>query len=157
MTHVEHAVSVHLGVSLEKAWALIADPSRLPEWHTQCVAVRDVHEVPGHVGSTQVYVMLTPGGQHDFDVVVTGWEDMRAVTTAGREQSGGQTWSSIMQFERVGDGTDVTYHLDSEIPSNRLVGVLVSKLVEGSIDRWMRKSLANFGDLARTGASLQPA
>ena len=153
--HVQHTVSVHLDATLEQAWALISDPSRVPEWHTQCVAVRDIHEVPGHVGETEVYVMNVPGGQHDFQTEVTGWEELRSITVAGREVGGGQTWTSVQRFAPTGNGTDWTYELDSEIPGNRVVGVLAGKLIEGSIDRWMHKSMENFGELARN--NLQPA
>lgn len=153
--HVQHSVTMHLDATLEQAWALMADPRRVAEWHTQVLEVRDVREAAGPVGKTMIYRQSVPGGEHDFRVEVTGWEDGRSITTVGVEVGGGQTWTSAVRFERDGAGTSFAYSLETEIPGNRVVGALAGRLIEGSIDRWMHKSMENFAELAKK--VLQPA
>lgn len=134
---------LQIDAPVERIWALGGDPSRIPEWQTNVVEVRDVTGPLNEVGTRYTAVNRLAGRHIEGEWEVTRAEPMRELELRGTAPGGGRAVQQVRYTPRDG-GTAVSVDLDYELPGGFL-GQFANRLfVERALQRDIRHSLENF-------------
>ncbi len=136
-------VSSHVDVSVEQACALGASATRLPEWHTSTVEVRDVTGPLDTVGASYTAVMKLGGRRLEGHWEITRVERLRLFELQGTMPGGG-TGTIITRYDPAAGGTDISAEVDYTLPGGFVGGLADRLFVERAIERDFRHSLENF-------------
>jgi uncharacterized membrane protein len=141
MGHVHETVNIDAPIDV--AWAIGRDASRIPEWNTTVMSVKDVSGSLDTVGASYTAVSKIVGRPLEVGWRVERVEPMRlgeAVATA----PGGGSARTRVAYEPDGTGTRVTIDLDYELPGGFLGGVADKLFAERTMARDVRHSSENF-------------
>ena len=151
MGHVHE--SVHVDAPVEATWRVGRDASRMPEWNTTAVEVKEITGPIEEVGSRVTVVSKVAGRRLDVTWQVERVEVPRFVELVGTAPGGGQARQRV-DYEAEGDGTRVTIDMEYELPMG-LLGDMIDKLVaERMVARDVRHSSENFKALVEEEATV---
>jgi uncharacterized membrane protein len=137
---------------VERIWDVSADASRIPEWQTNIVEIKDVTGALDQVGTRYTAVSRLLGRQIEGQWEVTRSERGRALEVTGTAPGGGRA-VQLVTTTPAGGATDLTVEFDYELPGSFL-GQFANRLfVERAAQRDMRHSLENFKALCEQEAS----
>jgi uncharacterized membrane protein len=129
--------------SPDRVWAVAIDASRIPEWQTNVVEVRDVTGRLDEVGTRYTSVIRIVGRPLEGEWEVTKAEPNRLLVLTGKVPGGGRAVNTVT-FTPSAGSTDVTVELDYELPGGFL-GQFANRLfVERALQRDVRHASENF-------------
>ena len=132
-----------IDASPDRAFALAVDAARIPEWNSSVVDAKEITGSLDQVGSSYVSVLKLGGRPLESRWEVTRVERPRLLEFTGTAPGGGKAASTI-RFEPAGEGTDITFEVEYELPGG-FVGSMANKLfVERAIERDVKHSVENF-------------
>jgi uncharacterized membrane protein len=129
--------------SPDRVWAVAIDASRIPEWQTNVVEVRDVTGRLDQLGTRYTTVNRIAGRPLEGEWEVTKAEPNRLLELTGKAPGGGRAVNTVT-FTPSEGRTDVTVELEYELPGGFL-GQFANRLfVERALQRDVRHSSENF-------------
>ncbi len=135
MAKVTH--EVHIAAPPERAWELLIDPERIPEYNVNIVEVSDVSGRLDRVGATYRSVSKIYGRRIEGPWEVTEVVPGRRLVLRGSAPGGAQATVANM-IEPVEGGTRASVELDYELPAG-FVGEIANRLfVERAVERDVR-------------------
>lgn len=140
MGHVRD--TIHINAPVERVWNLYADPSRMPEWDTNTIEVRDFPERIDEVGAKFTSVVRVMGRKMTGSFETTRVEKPLILEQKVKLPGGGHATATLALTES-GGGTDMTMTADYELPLGMFSGV-AEKLLAGSIEQDTRHANENF-------------
>jgi uncharacterized membrane protein len=151
MGHIRE--SVHIDAPVDAAWKVGRDATRMPEWNTTAIEVKDVTGPLEQVGSQVTVVSKVAGRLMDVTWRVERVEPPHVVELSGSAPRGGQARQRV-EYEAEAGGTRVTVDMDYELPMGFL-GEMLDKLVaERMVARDVRHSSENFKALVEEEAAV---
>jgi uncharacterized membrane protein len=140
MGHISE--SVHVDAPVERVWELAHDCSRLLDWQTGIVEIKDCQGSIDRVGASYTFVYKALGRRLEGHAETTKVDKPRLIEIKLTAPGGGQG-TSTARFEPAGGGTDVTFTLDYELPGG-FIGDMANKLfMERAIERDIRHGNEN--------------
>jgi len=109
--------------SPERAFDVIADPSRFPEWQTALVEMVEVAGRPGGIGSSFTAIYRVLGRPVESHFVVNAATRPRLFQLTGATAGGWARWTTTIEPEAV--GSTIVIDLDYQLPRAALTGLLV--------------------------------
>ena len=134
---------IRIDAPVERIWSVGSDASRIAEWQTNLVEIRDVSGPIDQVGTGYTAVNRLAGRQLEADWQVTGVEPNRSLELRGTAPGGGRAVQRVTYTPAEG-ATDVTIELDYELPGGFLGQFANRVFVERALQRDIRHSLENF-------------
>ena len=147
MGHVQE--SYHVDAPIEHVWEIAHDCSRILEFWTGLVDVRDCSGRLDRVGASFTYVYRAFGRTMDVHSETTTIE-RPLVSESTLTAPGGGRGMLTGRFMRSGDGTEVTYTIDYELPGGFVGSVADRLLIERAIERDMHHTAQNFKELCES-------
>ena len=141
----------HIDAPPEVAWALGADPNRMPEWNTTTVSVKDVSGPLDRQGATYTAVSKIAGRPLEVQWQVEQVDPGRMAQVTASSPRGGSA-RVIVRYEPDGSGTKVSTDLDYELPMGFLGDVADKLFAERSMTRDVQHSGENFKALVEAAA-----
>ncbi len=140
MGHV--SARFHIDAPLDHVWSIAADCSRIPEWNVSFVEVRDCPDRLDRVGARYTGVARVLGRR-----IEGPWETVRvdppnSIETRGAGPGGSRATARV-EMTSAGDGTDLAFEFDYELPGGMFAGVM-ERLAAGAVERDLRHSNDNF-------------
>jgi uncharacterized membrane protein len=133
----------HIDAPSDKAFALAIDATRIPEWNSSVIEVKEITGSLDQVGSSYVGVLKLGGRRLEGRWEVSRVERPRLLELAGTAPGGGRA-TATNRFESGGAGTDVTIEVDYELPGGFVGGMADKLFVERAIERDVKHSVENF-------------
>jgi uncharacterized membrane protein len=141
MGHVQQ--TGHIDAPPDKAFALAIDATRIPEWNSSVVEVKDITGSLDQVGASYVSVLRLGGRRLESRFEVSRAEQPRLLEFTGTAPGGGQA-TATNRFEPAGGGTDLAIEVEYELPGGFVGGVADKLFVERAIERDVKHSVENF-------------
>jgi hypothetical protein len=132
----------HIDAPPESAYAFVIDASRIPEWNSSVVEVRDVTGKLDTVGASYTAILKLGGRQLETRWEVTRVEGQRLAEFVASSASGGRA-TSTTTLEPAAGGTDLTIEVDYELPGGFVGGMADKLFVERAIERDIKHSMEN--------------
>jgi hypothetical protein len=140
MGHVRQ--KTHIDVPPESVHAFVIDASRIAEWNSSVVEVRDVTGKLDTVGTSYTAILKLGGRQLETRWEVTRVEGQRLAEFVASSAAGGRA-TSTTTLEPAGGGADLTIEVDYELPGGFVGGMADKLFVERAIERDIRHSMEN--------------
>jgi uncharacterized membrane protein len=141
MPHVRDQVRIN--APADRVWALLTDATRLAEWQSGLVEVKDVSGSLDQVGSRYTSVIRVAGRPIEGQWEVTKAEPNRLLELRGTAPAGGRA-TTRASVEPADGGTDLSVDFDYEPPTGFLAQFASRLFVERAIERAIRHSNENF-------------
>jgi uncharacterized membrane protein len=141
MGHVVH--TGHIDAPPDTAFALAIDATRIPEWNTSVIEVKEITGSLDQVGSSYTSILKLGGRRLEGRWEVSRVERPRLLEFTGTSPGGGRA-TATNRFESAGAGTDVTIEIDYELPGGFVGGIADKLFVERAIERDVKHSVENF-------------
>ena len=150
MGHIRQ--NFHVDAPRERVWELAADATRLPEWNTSFIEVKDVSGPLDRVGASYTSVLKLAGRRLEGRWELSRVEAPSLAELTGTAPGGGRA-TYTARYEAAGGGTEVTWELDYELPGG-FVGDVADKLfVERANERDFKHSAENFKAILEAGVT----
>ena len=141
MPQVRHEFRIDAPV--DRVWAVAIDASRIPEWQTNMVEVRDVTGRLDQVGARYTAVNRLAGRTLEGEWEVAKVEPNRLLELTGKAPGGGRATNRV-RFIPTDGATGMEVELDYELPGGFLGQFANRLIVERSLQRDVRHSSENF-------------
>lgn len=147
MTHLK--MTARYDVPIEKAFELVADYKRYPEWNASFAEIDKVSGPTEQVGTKFHTIMKVFGRRIEGSMEVAEVQKPRLLKLMGTGIEGGKL-TMVNRLMPAGTGTDFEIEADYELPAS-ILGQIADKLfVEKTVERDLRHSLENFKALVET-------
>jgi uncharacterized membrane protein len=140
MGHVRQ--QIHIDAPPEAVFGLVIDASRIPEWNSSVVEVRDVTGKLDTVGASYTAILKLGGRQLETRWELTRVESQRLAEFVASSPTGGRA-TSTTTLEPSRGGADLTIEVDYELPGGFVGGMADKLFVERAIDRDIKHSFEN--------------
>lgn len=140
----------HIDAPPDKVFALAIDATRIPEWNSSVIEVKDITGPLDQVGSSYVAVLKLGGRRLEGPWEVTQVERPRLLVLTGTAPGGGRA-TATNRFETAGPGTDLTIEVHYELPGGFVGGVADKLFVERAIERDVKHSVENYKAICESG------
>ncbi|MDV8008861.1 MULTISPECIES: SRPBCC family protein [unclassified Rhodococcus (in: high G+C Gram-positive bacteria)] len=137
--------SVEIALPPKDVWEYIAVAENWPKWENSMVECTQITEGPMGVGSRWHGVSRILGKRLEWTSEFTEYDPPRSSKSTSVESP--VSFSQTMTCEEVGDGTRVTYRLDSESGLGGVFGKMADPIVTKAFSRTVRVSLENLADI----------
>jgi carbon monoxide dehydrogenase subunit G len=140
--------STFIAAPVERIYAILADPDRLPQFAPGVSRVEDVRRTADGVGTSARIVYSVMGIEFPMIVRLTEHEPPhRAVVAMSGGIDGTQTWTLVAQGDGTRLGDRVEYELRGGLLGKALDALLVERMNEKNIER-MLENLKLLGEHA---------
>ena len=146
----------HIDAPPELAWAVGRDPTRMPEWNTTTVSVKDVSGPLDREGATYTTVSKIAGRPLEVQWQVERVEPGRLAEVTASAPKGGSA-HLVVRYEPDGSGTKLITDLDYELPMGFLGNVADKLFAERAMIRDVHHSGENFKALVEEQAMVPSA
>jgi uncharacterized protein YndB with AHSA1/START domain len=134
----------HLDVPLKEVWALVATPTRYPEWWPRVIEVRGERF---EQGDEWVQVTKGPAGKAESDFLLERRDDLRSIRMSCQLTGSYADWS--LTPAQGGTFVELEMGMQPERLGHRLFDVTLGRTY---FRRWSRESLAALQDVCRGAA-----
>jgi len=141
MGHVRE--KLHISAPIEVCWDLGSDANRILEWQVGVLEVKGITGRLDRVGASYSPVLSIAGRKIDSRWEVTKVDKPRLVELTGTAPGGGKAKSSTW-LEPSGDGTDLTFEIDYDLPGGVVSDIADKLFMERAVERQIRHSNENF-------------
>jgi uncharacterized protein YndB with AHSA1/START domain len=139
-----YRLHAHLDVPLREVWALVATPTRYPEWWPRVIEVRGERF---EEGDEWVQVTKGPGGNAETDFLLERRDDLRSVRM--RCQLTGSYADWLLTPAQGGTFVELEMGMQPERVADRLFDMTLGR---SYFRRWSRESLAALQDVCQGAA-----
>ena len=140
MGHVRHMI--HIDAPPDTAYAFLIDATRIPEWNSSVVEVKDVQGPLDTVGASYTAILKLGGRQLETRWEMTRVEERRLAEFVASSAAGGHA-TSTSTLQPADRGTDLMLEVDYELPGGFVGGMADKLVVERAIERDIKHSLEN--------------
>jgi coenzyme Q-binding protein COQ10 len=132
-----------VGAPIEAVWDLATDTSRMVEWQSALVEVRDATGKLDRIGAAYSPVYRFAGRKLEGHFEVTRVEKPTLLEFKGTAPGGGKA-TQTLKLDRADSGTDVSFEIDYELPGGFFGGIADKLFMERQIERDIKHSNENF-------------
>jgi uncharacterized membrane protein len=140
MGHVRQ--KTHIDAPPDTVFAFVIDPSRIPEWNSSVVEVKDVTGKLDTVGASYTAILKLGGRRLETRWEVTRIEGQRLAEFVASSPAGGRA-TSTTTLEPAAGGSDVMLEVDYDLPGGFVGGMADKLFVERAIERDIKHSFEN--------------
>jgi uncharacterized protein YndB with AHSA1/START domain len=145
--------SVHIDAPPQIAWEIARDPTRIPQWNTTVVAVKDVTGPLDQPGTTYTAMSKVVGRPLDIHWRIDRVEPMRRLEASASAPGGGSAHLNV-EYLPEGGGTTVSVEVDYELPLGFLGDMADRLFAERALTRDLVHSGENFKALVEEEAAV---